>query len=77
MHVIRAARTLAGAPGETVSLFALHGPATGVTTAGLLYPLDGETLAPGTSRGVSNELAAAEARISVTAGVLVAVRPAP
>jgi thiamine pyrophosphokinase len=75
VHVIREARTLAGAPGETISLFAAGGPALGVTSEGLLYPLAGETLAPGTSRGVSNEFAAAQARVELASGVLLAVRP--
>jgi thiamine pyrophosphokinase len=74
-HVVRHERSLIGAPGETISLFAVHGPAVGVTTEGLLYPLRGETLAPGTSRGVSNEFAGTEARVSLEAGVLLAVRP--
>lgn len=75
VHVVRRERVLAGAPGETISLFALHGPASGVRTDGLVYPLTGETLAPGTSRGVSNAFAAAEARIALDSGVLLAVRP--
>ena len=75
VHVIRGERTLLGEPGETVSLFALGGPAAGVATAGLRYPLAGATLEPGTSLGVSNEFTAAEARVSVASGVVVAVRP--
>jgi thiamine pyrophosphokinase len=75
LHVIRGARTLAGVPGELVSLLAVHGPAEGVSTSGLVYPLVGETLPPGTSRGVSNVFAAAEARISVAHGILLAIRP--
>ncbi len=75
VHVIRGARTLAGAPGELVSLFALHSPAHGVTTEGLQYPLRGETLEPGSTRGVSTVFDSAEARVSVESGVLVAVRP--
>jgi thiamine pyrophosphokinase len=75
VHVVRRERSLSGTPGETISLFAVHGPAVGVTTEGLVYPLRGETLAPGTSRGVSNEFAGAEARVSLEAGVLLAVRP--
>ncbi|MEX0851262.1 MAG: thiamine diphosphokinase [Gaiellaceae bacterium] len=74
-HVIRNQRTLAGEPGELVSLFALHGPAEGVRTDGLVYPLAGETLEPGSSRGVSNVFAASTARIAVDRGVLVAIRP--
>ena len=74
-HVIRGERTLDGKAGELVSLLALHGPAEGVRTEGLEYPLAGETLEPGSSRGVSNVFAAATARISVEQGVLLAVRP--
>lgn len=75
VHVIRRHRTLVGSPGELVSLFALHGPAHGVATEGLRYPLRGETLEPGSTRGVSNEFEAAEAQVSVERGVVVAVRP--
>ena len=58
VHVIRAERSFEGTPGELVSLLALHGPAESVTTEGLAYPLHGETLEAGTSRGVSNVFAA-------------------
>ena len=75
VNVVRGARTIAGAPGETLSVFALQGPAVGVTTSGLVYPLAGETLAAGTSRGCSNVFAEAEATIAVAAGVVLAVRP--
>jgi thiamine pyrophosphokinase len=75
MHVVRGERTLAGEPAETISLFALHGRAEGVVTEGLVYPLRGETLEPGSSRGVSNVFAGSEARIFVGAGVVLAVRP--
>ena len=73
--MIRRTRTLAGTPGELLSLHALHGAANGVTTEGLEYPLAGETLEPGSSRGVSNVFAASEARVAVESGVLLAVRP--
>ncbi len=75
VHVVRDARVLQGMPGETISLLALGGPATGVTVQGLRYPLHGETLEPGSTLGVSNSFAATEARISLAAGVLLAVRP--
>ena len=77
VHVIRRARALAGTPGELVSLHALHGAAHGVTTEGLEYPLAGETLEPGSSRGVSNLFTESEARVSLESGVLLAVRPGP
>jgi thiamine pyrophosphokinase len=75
VHIVRGTRVLHGELGELVSLFALHGPAEGVTTEGLQYPLRGESLDPGSSRGTSNVFAAAEARVTVERGVLLAVRP--
>jgi len=77
MHIIRDSRTLAGAPGDLLTLLAVHGAAGGVTTEGLAYPLLGETLPPGTSRGVSNVFSASEARITVERGCLLAIQPAP
>ena len=75
VHVIRTSRELAGEIGALVSLLALHGPADGVSTEGLVYPLAGETLHPGSSRGVSNAFGSERARVSVERGVLLAVRP--
>ena len=75
--MIRGSRTLTGTPGEIVSLLPLHGPAEGVTTSGLEYPLHGETLPAGTSRGVSNVFAATEAHVTVARGCLIAVQPGP
>lgn len=75
VHVVRGERRLNGEAGELVSLLALHGRAEGVTTEGLLYPLHGETLEPGSSRGVSNVFVAPVARISIERGVLLAIRP--
>lgn len=75
VHVIRDERALSGQPGELLSLFALHGTAEGVRTEGLAYPLDGETLEPGSSRGVSNVFVVETVTISVNRGVLLAIRP--
>jgi thiamine pyrophosphokinase len=75
VHVVRGERVLDGAPGELVTLLALHGPAEGVTTDGLAYALRGETLDAGSSRGVSNVFVAPTARISLDRGVLLAIRP--
>ena len=77
VHVIRSERVLSGRPGELLSLFAVHGPAEGVSTEGLAYPLDGETLEPGSSRGVSNVFVEETARVGVERGVLLAIRPGP
>jgi thiamine pyrophosphokinase len=75
VHVVRDERRLAGEPGELISLFAVNGPADGVVTEGLVYPLRSETLEPGSSRGLSNVFAAPEARIGLERGVLLVVRP--
>jgi thiamine pyrophosphokinase len=77
VHVVRSERALRGRPGELLTLLALGGPAVGVTTRGLEYPLRGETLEPGSTRGVSNLFTAQEARVSLTGGVLLAIRPSP
>lgn len=73
-YVVRRERAIEGRPGELLSLLALHGPAHGVRTVGLAYPLAGETLEPGSSRGVSNVFIAETARISLDRGVLLAIR---
>ena len=75
VNVVRGERLLVGRAGELISLLSLHGPAVGVVTEGLVYPLRGETLAPGSSRGISNVFAAEEARVSLERGVVLAVRP--
>jgi len=66
---------LDGAPGALCSLLPLGGPAVGVLTDGLRFPLHRETLAPGTTRGVSNEFLGTRATVSLESGVLLAVIP--
>ncbi|MBN2113500.1 MAG: thiamine diphosphokinase [Acidimicrobiia bacterium] len=64
---------ISGTPGALVTLLAVGGPAAGVTTRGLRWPLLGETLIPGSTRGVSNQLSAPTAAVSVETGVVVAI----
>jgi thiamine pyrophosphokinase len=75
VDVIRGSCVLAGEPDGIVSLLPMHGPAEGVVTEGLAYPLHDETLPAGTSRGVSNVLSGHAARVTVARGCLVAVQP--
>jgi thiamine pyrophosphokinase len=75
LWVVRDRLAFGGPPGMLMSLVPAHGPARGVTTAGLLYPLRGEDLEPGTTRGVSNELVAPEATVELREGVLLVVTP--
>jgi thiamine pyrophosphokinase len=73
--VVRDRITLRGAVGSTVSLLPAGGPALGITTTGLRWPLRDEALAPGTTRGVSNEMTDPTATVALRDGVLVAVQP--
>jgi thiamine pyrophosphokinase len=73
--VVRRVARLEGPPGAYVSLLAVDGPAHGVSTSGLRYPLHDALLLPGSTLGVSNELVTAVAEIRVGAGVVVAVQP--
>jgi thiamine pyrophosphokinase len=73
--VVHSDAALYGTPGDLVSLVPLNGPAAGVTTQGLLYPLHDEDLLPGSTRGVSNELTDAHALVQIRGGVLLAVQP--
>ena len=73
--VVRDDAELHGEPGGLVSLLAVGGPADGVTTEGLAWALDGETLPAGSSRGLSNRFLGGEARVKVGAGCVLAVIP--
>lgn len=75
--VVRSAVTLRGVPESLLTLVPVGGPARGVTTAGLLYPLVDEDLAAGSTRGVSNELVDPVAEVRVREGVLLAIQPRP
>jgi thiamine pyrophosphokinase len=75
LTVIRTSAELRGALGSFLSLLPLGGPARGIRTEGLRYPLRDEELVPGTTRGVSNEFVAPIAAVSLVDGVLLAVQP--
>lgn len=66
---------LHGRVGDLLTLLAFHGTAREVTTSGLVYPLRGEDLDPGSTRGVSNRFALTRATVTLTDGVLLAIRP--
>jgi thiamine pyrophosphokinase len=65
--------TIRGRAGDTLSLIPLGGDAAGVTTEGLAWTLDDETLRFGFARGVSNVLEASEAHVSLRRGLLLCV----
>ena len=73
--VVRDERSIQGEVGELVSLYAVGGPARGVTTTGLRWTLDEGELLPGSSLGLSNEFVAPRATARVREGVVLAIRP--
>jgi len=77
VDVVRGIRSLSGAAGDTISLLAMGGPAEGVRTQGLQYPMDGGMLAAGEARGVSNVIVDPPPTVEVASGVLLAIRPGP
>lgn len=66
---------LRGRSGDLCSLVPVGGPAQGVTTEGLQYPLRGEPLLPGSTRGISNVFVEPVAVITIEHGALLAVQP--
>ena len=72
-YLIADHHTIQAAKGTTISLLPLGGNVHGVTTAGLAYPLNNETLYRGATRGVSNEMLNEQASITLTAGLLLCI----
>ncbi len=70
-----ATREIAGRAGDLVTLLAVGGVARDVHTHGLRYPLGGDDLEPGSTRGVSNELVDGPAAVSLGGGALLVVQP--
>lgn len=71
--VVRGRRVLPLEPGDPLALHAIGGPAGGVVTEGLRYPLADEVLAPMVARGIANEVTAPSPVVSVREGVLLAI----
>jgi thiamine pyrophosphokinase len=67
---------LIGRVGDLVTLLPIGGEADGVTTGGLRWSLDAATLPLGGSRGLSNEVTAPDAWVSLERGTLLVVKTA-
>ncbi len=74
-HVVTDNIELPAEVGAIVSLLPLGGAARGVRTSGLRFPLNGEDLESGSTRGVSNIVASPPATVSVAEGTLLVVLP--
>jgi thiamine pyrophosphokinase len=78
-NVIRVLRsggrlTVASAAGQYLSLLPLSPEVKGVVVEGVKWPLDGETLRWGESRGVSNVITDSEAFVAVREGYLLVIQ---
>ncbi|MGH8927852.1 MAG: thiamine diphosphokinase, partial [Acidimicrobiia bacterium] len=73
IYVVHGRLDLEGSPGDLVSLLPYGGPATGISTDGLRWPLAAATLEPGATVGVSNEMREVTATVSVTDGTLLVI----
>ncbi len=73
VFLIRQTAQLQGEIGQRVSLLPLNGPAAGIRTEGLKYPLNGETLYPEKTRGISNRMDSPTATISLHSGILLCI----
>jgi thiamine pyrophosphokinase len=75
-HVIRRRRIVHGDVGAIVTLLAVGGPVSGLTTRGLKWELANATFEPGSTWGVSNLMQTPIADIKVGSGCLLVVFPA-
>lgn len=62
-----------GAAGDTISLIPVGGDAEGITSEGLAYPLNNDTLLFARPRGISNVMTGPLAQIRVRSGGLIVV----
>ncbi len=75
-HVVQDHRIIHGDIGTLVSLVPMGRGSVGVSTRGLKWNLDRESLEPGTTRGLSNIMTAPVADIALQSGCLLVVVPA-
>ncbi len=73
--VVRDRALIGGHRGDVLTLLAVGGEARGIRTQGLRFPLDDAILQPGSTLGVSNEMVAESATVSVNHGTVLAIRP--
>ena len=64
---------ISGNKGDIVSLIPMCVPVTGITTRGLRYSLDNESLFPNQTRGISNVMTEENAEITITSGIILCV----
>ncbi len=71
--LIHSRANIVGNAGDIVSLIPLGGEAGEVTTRGLKFPLENETLYPHKTRGISNRMTGGSAVVSLETGALICI----
>ncbi len=74
IYILRDKLKIEGKKGDTVSIVPIGGDVSGVTTEGLEYPLDRETLYFGASRGVSNVMNEDGCAITAENGIALVIK---
>ena len=64
--------TIHGMPGDDVSLIPI-GAADGIHTSGLAWPLEGDRLTAGTTRGLRNRITTSPAEVNLTSGTVIVI----
>ena len=70
---VRSKAVIHGRAGDTVSFIPWGNPVEGVSTDGLVYPLNMETLFPDRTRSISNQMLARTAQVRVSQGLLLCI----
>ncbi|MBI2845815.1 MAG: thiamine diphosphokinase [Chloroflexi bacterium] len=68
--LVRNQLAMTGKEGDLVSILPITAEARGISTKGLLYPLEKATLHRGSTRGISNEMLGNQAEVQVQDGIL-------
>lgn len=74
IYLLKDSLSLFGKKGQTVSIVPINGDVEGVTTNGLEYPLDNETMYFASSRGISNVMTGNECTISAKKGMALVIK---
>ncbi len=74
IYLLKDKLSLNGKTGQTLSIIPIKDNAVGITTDGLEYPLNDETLYFGSSRGISNIMLADKCNITIKSGMALVIK---
>ena len=74
IYLLKDKLSLNGKKGQTLSIIPIKNNAVGITTDGLEYPLNDETLYFGSSRGISNIMLADKCNITIKSGMALVIK---